>query len=52
MFGMPKWKSQVRKKALEERSQPVREILEGTDLHPPPEIVSEIEENVCCYCCY
>eukprot|EP00008_Paramoeba_atlantica_P015129 CAMPEP_0201492962 /NCGR_PEP_ID=MMETSP0151_2-20130828/35519_1 /ASSEMBLY_ACC=CAM_ASM_000257 /TAXON_ID=200890 /ORGANISM="Paramoeba atlantica, Strain 621/1 / CCAP 1560/9" /LENGTH=791 /DNA_ID=CAMNT_0047880069 /DNA_START=89 /DNA_END=2464 /DNA_ORIENTATION=+ len=45
MFGMPKWKAQVRKKAPEERSQHIREILEGADVLPPPDVIAEAEES-------
>ena len=47
MFGMPKWKSQVRKKALEERSPAVREILVGHDIHPDFELIEKVEAEVC-----
>ena len=49
MFGMPKWKSQVRKKALEERSPAVRDILEGHDIHPDFEFIEKVEAEVGIY---
>jgi hypothetical protein len=45
MFGMPKWKAQVRRKSISERSQHVREILEGSDTIPSPEMVAEAAES-------